>query len=90
MSLLAFYDKTVRIHSCDGKVFFGVISDYFYPDDNDDNVESIILETKSGELYEFKQSDIQEIRVIWTVQLGKYIFWQTINNNDYNKAQKLT
>ena len=40
MNLKQYYNKQVKIVSKSGKVFWGTVNDYFYPEDND-TVESL-------------------------------------------------
>lgn len=46
-----------------GKDFVGLVDDYFYPEDNEREVESIVLKTKNS-LIEFYEDDIAEIKTI--------------------------
>ena len=64
MSLKEYYGHTVKILADNGEVFCGVISDYFFPDDNENNLESIVLRTSKGHLIEFKEKDIEVIAII--------------------------
>lgn len=60
MSLKQYYRKTVVIN----KSFIGRITDYFHPEDNESENESIVLETADGCLYEFYKEDIDTLTVI--------------------------
>ena len=52
----------LKYHYCDdGQVFFGVVDDYFYPKDNENNEESIVLKRYNNDLIEFRISDISKI-----------------------------
>ena len=64
MSLKQYFERTVAIVTDNGKMFFGVIDDYIYPDDNEHNLESIVLKTANGDLYEFTNEDIETIKII--------------------------
>ena len=63
MSLKEYHRHVVMIITVDGKSFLGCISDYFFPDDNEDNLESIVMTTSSG-MIEFKANDIETIQII--------------------------
>ena len=63
MSLKNYIGKTVAIIADDGKVFCGLVDDYFFPDDNEHNLESIVLKTSKGYLYEFTEDDIEAIEI---------------------------
>lgn len=55
----------VKILCNNGKTFVGYASDYIFPDDNDDNIESIIIELEeNGALIELKQTVIKSITII--------------------------
>lgn len=68
MSLKEYYGKTVRIIADNGKVFEGNVTDYFYPEDNEPEEESIAIRCSKGPFpgrsVEFPQSDIKVISVI--------------------------
>ena len=64
MSLKQYFDKYVIIITDDGKAFTGLVDDYIYPEDNENNLESIVLKTKKGNLYEFTNDDIETIEII--------------------------
>jgi hypothetical protein len=55
------YGKRFTIIIEDNKIFHGVVDDYIFPEDNDDNKESIILATSKSEFIEFKESKIANI-----------------------------
>lgn len=62
---LGHYDgKTVRIISTDGVKFEGFVNDYVFPDDNENEKESIILHCNDGRWIEFYEADISSIRII--------------------------
>lgn len=61
MELQSYYNKNVTIIDIDGQTFSGVVSDYFHADENESGKESIILESKDGELTEFEENEIKEI-----------------------------
>lgn len=65
MSLKQFYDKTVSIKAANGKRFKGKVVEYFYPEDNEINQESIALrDISSGDLIEFPEPDIKSIEIL--------------------------
>lgn len=53
MNLRSFCGKNVDILTKSGKLFSGYISDYFYPENNDSEYDSIVMETNAGDLIEF-------------------------------------
>ena len=63
MELKQYYLKNVRVIASNGKDFVGLVDDYFYPEDNEREVESIVLKTKNS-LIEFYEDDIAEIKTI--------------------------
>lgn len=68
MSLSEFYGKQVRIVAQNGKEFEGKVTDYFYPEDNDPEEESIAIRCSKGFLagksVEFPEHDIVSIDVM--------------------------
>lgn len=65
MSLKQFCDQKVRIVAVNGKRFEGNVTDYFYPEDNEPERESIaIRDIFSGNLVEFPEDDIKSIEII--------------------------
>lgn len=64
MSLKKYYGKVVTIIADNGEAFCGIVDTYFFPDDNENNLESIILKTSDGHLYEFTDEEIEIIRII--------------------------
>ena len=64
MTLKQYYGKVVRITAINGIVFYGIVDDYFYPDENENGLESIVLNVGSGGLYEFTVETIAEIVII--------------------------
>ena len=64
MSLKQYFGQTVVIVADNDEIFCGFIDDYFYPEDNENNLESIVLKTSSGNLYEFTNEDIETIKII--------------------------
>lgn len=61
MELKSFYGKNVNIISCDGRLFCGIVNDYFFPDDNESGRESIVIDTFDGDIIEFTEEDIERI-----------------------------
>lgn len=64
MSLKSYCGKKVNIVGATGQIFSGIVVDYFFPDDNESGLESIVIKTKNGDLYEFTEETIEEITVI--------------------------
>lgn len=64
MDLKKFFGKEVSIQASNGLLFCGIINDYLFPEDNNRGIESIILETYSGDLIEFSNFDIISISII--------------------------
>ena len=68
MSLKKYYGKKVRILADNEKSFEGKVTDYFYPEDNEPEEESIAIRCMKGSLegisVEFRESEIQSIEVI--------------------------
>ena len=61
MELKSFYGKNVNIISYDGRLFCGIINDYFLSDDNESGMESIVIDTFDGNIIEFAEEDIDRI-----------------------------
>lgn len=64
MNLKMYIDKKVNILAINGKSFRGQIIDYFFPDDNETEEESIVMKTSNGGFVEFNENDIEEIAII--------------------------
>ena len=64
MPLVQYYNKKVKITDKDGCNFSGMVNDYIYPEDNEPEQESIIIDTNEGEVLEFYEKDIRQICVI--------------------------
>ena len=64
MSLKSYYGKKVNIVDTDGQEFEGIVDDYFFPEDNESGLESIVIKTGSGDFYEFTEETIEKITVI--------------------------
>jgi hypothetical protein len=56
--------KKVKILDVDGEVFSGTVSDYFYPEDNEPEEESIVIDSSTGDLLEFYERYIKSIEVV--------------------------
>ena len=63
MSLKIYYGKKVLIYTANDTYLKGVVEDYFFPEDNEDNRESIVISTRSGEIIELNEDDIVTISV---------------------------
>lgn len=64
MSLKSYHGKKVNIVDANGQIFSGIVDDYFFPDDNENGLESIVVKTVDGDFYEFTEETIEEITVI--------------------------
>lgn len=64
MSFKSCIDQMVLIVTKTGEEFFGVVEDYFYPDDNECGIESIVMKTPEGYLIEFTQNEIETIETV--------------------------
>ena len=64
MNLEQFYNTKVKIIAENGRLFEGTVNDYIEPEDNENNEESIIIDTKEGTAVEFYEKDIQTIETI--------------------------
>lgn len=64
MDLKIYHGKKVEILADNGELFRGKITDYFYPDENENNLESIIMDTSDGRAIEFYKDDIKTITII--------------------------
>ena len=68
MGLKKYEDKYVRIIANDDVVWEGGVIDYICPDDNENNLESIIIRCRvgkfPGKLIEFYEKDIKSIEII--------------------------
>lgn len=62
MTLKSYYGKKVTVVCDNGQTFSGVVDDYFFPEDNENGEESIILKTTDSEFVEFTASEINEIK----------------------------
>lgn len=64
MSLKEYYEMTVDITAVDGRSGIGKVNDYIFPEDNENGMESIIVDFPDGTAQEFYKSDIKSIRII--------------------------
>ena len=64
MNLSSFYGKKVEITTRNGLAFSGKVSDYIYPEDNENEKESIVIDAEDGSLVEFYDEDILSIRIM--------------------------
>lgn len=62
MSLKEYYGKNVSIIGLREQRYIGRVTDYVFPEDNENGLESIIVDLPNGEIQEFYQSDITEIK----------------------------
>ena len=61
MNLKQYCGKKVKIVADNDKVFLGTVNDYFYPDDNENGKESIVVDTIENQAIEFYEDHIKEI-----------------------------
>ena len=61
MKLKQYYGKTITVVDSNEQIFKGIVSDFFFAEDNESGTESIVLETEEGELYEFTEENISRI-----------------------------
>lgn len=61
MNLKQYYGKKVKIVADNDKAFLGKVNDYFYPDDNENGKESIVVDTIENQAIEFYEDHIKEI-----------------------------
>ena len=67
LDLKLFDGKEVVVVSKGGRIFYGKVRAYFYPDENNHGVESIVLETKNNSLIEFTEDDIASIEIVQSI-----------------------
>ena len=51
----------MNIVSKEGTAFSGVVTEYFYPEENESGKESIVIDSSSGAPVEFYEEDIKII-----------------------------
>ena len=64
MSLKEYFEQTVDITAADGRTAIGKVSDYIFPEDNENGMESIIVDFPDGTAQEFYKKDIKSIKAI--------------------------
>lgn len=68
MNLIKYYDKNIRIVDTKDRIWEGKVTDYVYPEDNEQEVESIIIKCElgrfPGKYVEFLESNIKSIEII--------------------------
>lgn len=64
MNLKQYYNKKVKIVDRIDAVIYGTVSDYFYPEDNEPEEESIVVDSLNGELLEFYEKNIKSIEIV--------------------------
>lgn len=62
MNLKKYIDKEILLTDEESKEFKGFVTDYVFPEDNEPEEESIIIETSDGKSIEFRKSEIKEIK----------------------------
>jgi len=63
MNLKSYYNKHVKIITDNGQMFIGFVDDYFFPENNENGLESITLKTNDG-VYEFSEEDVYKIEIL--------------------------
>ena len=63
MDLIDYIGKKVYILTYDGDAYFGTVSDYFYPEENKEAKESIVVDTIDGRYIAFDEDDIRTIQI---------------------------
>lgn len=56
-----YYDRDVKIEVKDGRRFYGIVTDYFEKEDNENGKESIVIESIDGTVFEFYEDDISSV-----------------------------
>ena len=64
MKLSAYEGKKARIEDIDGQMFYGIVTDYIFPEDNVPEGESIVLKTLENVHIEFRKEEIKKIETI--------------------------
>ena len=65
MNLKQFWEHRVIIESINRKIYRGVVSEYIFPEDNENGKESIIVDAVGyGNPMEFYEKDIKSIEII--------------------------
>lgn len=64
MMLKMLYGKDVMIDTIGGQVFIGRVVDYFFPEDNENGKESIILKIGENAHIEFTEETIEKIDIV--------------------------
>lgn len=64
MNLLQYYNKKVSIETTSGRKINGVVTDYFYSEDNENEAESIAVKSSEGNYIELYESDIKSIEIL--------------------------
>lgn len=64
MNLLQYYNHKVLVESSNERLIQGSVTDYFYPEDNENGMESIAIKDQNGEYVELYESDIKSIEIV--------------------------
>ncbi len=64
MKLIEFERKNVKIITPENGVFTGFVEDYIYPEDNENEKESIIICTQDNRYIEFYEEHIKTIKIL--------------------------
>lgn len=63
MNLMKYLDQHVEVTTTQGEIIKGIATDYMYPEDNNPQKESIIIETTNEDLIEIFTDEIKKIEV---------------------------
>lgn len=64
MRLKQLLNSNVKIAAKNGRTFTGRVSEYFYPDENENGKESIVVDTNVGPSIELYEKDIRSVELI--------------------------
>ena len=68
MNLINYEGKRVIIKTVNNNIFEGVVGDYCYPEDDENNLEMIVVDVdkgkSKGDLIGFYEKDIETINII--------------------------
>ena len=65
MSLKKYWEKNVVLISKNNKLYKGMVNDYVYPEDNENGLESIIIDAIGYEYpMEFYEDEIKSIEIV--------------------------
>lgn len=63
MDIKKFYDCNVKLYTNDGRYFIGLVTEYYYADENENGMQSVVLDCpvfdEPVEIYEDNIADIE-------------------------------